>query len=245
MPAASAPAHTSSRRTSVSVSDPWTANVTASAANTSARPQPSVDETPRTPSVRARSAPGARTTASPKTSWSRSQRPLIAACSASSREQPVDVPRAEPGGCLAVVAAALAAVQPAAHEERGAQELSRVLRRAGPSVERQVAQVPAYVLAEHPAAVRRPANVDAPRRGREQHVPPRIGRAAHPVDLLAEEEVALVERPDLVVGAASQEEAGPHDPLHLALALVVEARAVERVQRARARRARAEGEVLR
>ena len=144
--------------------------------------------------------------------------------------------RSQPGGSVAIETPSLAAIQPAARQERRAQQLPRLLGLARATVERQVAQVPTDVLAEHAPAVRGAADVDAPRRGREHDAPARIGGAAHPVDLLAEEEVPLVERPDRVVRAAAQEKARPHHPLHLALALVVEARSVERIEGARAQR---------
>ena len=104
--------------------------------------------------------------------------------------------------------------------------------------------MPADVLAEVPAAVRSAADVDAPCVRREHDRPATVGRAAHPVDLLAEEEVPLVERTHLVEHGAADQQACPPQPLDLALARVVEARPVERVQRAGPRRELAEVEVL-
>ena len=87
--------------------------------------------------------------------------------------------------------------------------------------------------------------MDALGRGREDDRPAAVGRTAHPVDLLAEEEVALVERPDVLERGAPDEHAGAHHPLHGALLVVGEATGVEGVQRLRPRRQLAEVEVLR
>ena len=83
--------------------------------------------------------------------------------------------------------------------------------------------------------MRRAADVDAVRIGGEDDRPAAIGRTPHPVDLLAEEEVALVEPADLVERGATDKHARPHHPVHLALARVVEPGSVEGVQRARPR----------
>ena len=87
--------------------------------------------------------------------------------------------------------------------------------------------------------------MDALGRRREDDRPAAVGRAAHPVDLLAEEEVTLVERADLLERRAPDEHARAHHPLHGALLVVGEATAVEGVQRLRPRRELAEVEVLR
>ena len=80
--------------------------------------------------------------------------------------------------------------------------------------------------------------------GIEQHLPARLPEAVAPVDLLAEHEEALVEDADGVDGLAPDEQAGAAQVLRLAHGLVVEAAAVERVQRLRARSELAQEEVL-
>ena len=69
------------------------------------------------------------------------------------------------------------------------------------------------------------------RAGVEQHLPARPPEAVAPVRLLAEEEEALVEEPDLVDRRAPYEQARAHDELRLAHLVVREAARVEGVER--------------
>ena len=141
-----------SSSTSVSVSDEPTANVTASAPKISASDQASVAATLRSPSARATSAPGQRT----------ARRWRARAGRASSLEQLRHPRRREPVGRLAVHPAALAAEEEAAQpQSRRAAASAPARRSASPRCFDEEAQVPAHVLAEQPAAVRRAADVHA------------------------------------------------------------------------------------
>src|SRR3954469_25842344 len=118
---------------------------------------------------------------------------------------------------------------------RGEQEAPCALGVALGAVFGEEAQMTAQLLAVHRAPVlrgRRAADVDELRAGVEQHLPARLPKAVEPVGLLAEHEEILVEEANRVGGPAPDEEAGAHQELGLAYLVVVEARPVERVQRA-------------
>src|SRR5438132_11648590 len=97
-------------------------------------------------------------------------------------------------------------------------------------------EIAANVLLEHPAAVRRAADVHELRAGGEEHLPSCLCEAVTPVGLLAEEEEVLVEQSDLVDRSAADEHARAHHGIGFDGARMVEVRGIERVQRARARR---------
>ena len=104
--------------------------------------------------------------------------------------------------------------------------------------------MPAEVLAIQPAAVRRPADVDALRAREEDHLPAGFAEPVAPVGLLAEQEVVLVALADLGDRLAPEQHARAHHDLHLAHLVVVEAAAVEGVKRGGSGSQLAEEEVL-
>ena len=109
---------------------------------------------------------------------------------------------------------------------------------------RDEAEIAAHVLPEHPAAVHRSRDVRELRVRREQHLPPVAAEPVAPVRLLAEEEKALVEQPDLVNCGPAREHDGAHHEVRLPHVRVVETTRVEGVQRLRARSELAQEQVL-
>ena len=134
-------------------------------------------------------------------------------------------PEASQRGSVAVHPSALVAEDDAAQPQRPAQQPPGALGVADAAVLGEEAQVAAHVLAEHAAAVRGAADVDALRAGKEAHLPAGVAEALAPVRLLAEEEEGLVERADLLDRLAAHEHARAHHDLDLALRVVVEAAA--------------------
>ena len=86
--------------------------------------------------------------------------------------------------------------------------------------------------------------MDELRAGPEDDAPARFPRAVAEVDLLVEHEEARIEAADLVQHLTAHEHHRAHDEVNLAAGAVVEAAAVERVERAAARREPAEKQVL-
>ena len=182
---------------------PPTANVTASAPKISASDQASVAAAPRSPSARATTAPGEQQDPG------REREPQQRHRSSSSGTRPD-----------ASQAAASRYIRPrsprktaAAQPQRPAEQPPRALGVADAAVLGEEAQVPADVLAEHPAAVRRAADVHALRAREEAHLPAGLAEAVAPVGLLAEEEERLVERADLLDRLAADEHARAHHDL--------------------------------
>ncbi len=154
------------------------------------------------------------------------------------------VARGQPVGRLAIRAASLAAEQPRPQPKRDEEQLPAALGDPRPAVLREEAQVAAEVLPIQAPAVGGAADVHTLGSREEEHLPAGLPEAVAPVGLLAEEEVVLVEKPDLVDRAPADEQARAHDELGLAHLVVVEPTRVEPVQHGRAGRELAQEEVL-
>jgi hypothetical protein len=107
------------------------------------------------------------------------------------------------------------------------------------------AQVTLYLLAEETPRVARGADVHCLRAGEEQHLPAGGDEAVTPIHFLAEDEEVLVGQADRIDRFASRQQAGSHQEVGFAHAVVLESAGIEGIQQPRPRRQLAQEEVLR